>query len=80
MAGVWSSIVTKLFRPENKAGRLKQENARIDKEILSKKLEIKKLKKTLASNRKEKFIKKLEKLPAQVVLVNIDGISRTSDR
>ena len=31
MAGVWSSIVTKLFRPENKAGRLKQENARIDK-------------------------------------------------
>ena len=80
MAGVWSAIVTKLFRPENKAEILKQETARIDKEMLSKKLEIKKLKKTLASHRKEKFFKKLEKLPAQVVLVNIDGISRTSDR
>ena len=80
MAGMWSSIVTKLFRPESKAERLKQETTRIDKEIVGKKLEIKKLKKTLTNKRKEKFIKKLEKLPAQVVIVNIDGISRTSDR
>ena len=79
MAGVLRGIVAALFKPKDEAERLKQENARIDKEIASKKLEIKKIKTNLKDYRKDKFHKKMEKLSAQVTMVNIDGLSRTSD-
>ena len=80
MAGVWSSIASALFKPKDEAEKLKKENARIDKEIATKTLEIKKLKTNLKTYRKEKFHKKLEKLPAQVRMINIDGLSKTSDK
>ena len=79
MAGMLRGIVAALFKPKDEAERSKQENARIDKEIASKKLEIKKIKTNLKDYRKDKFHKKMEKLSAQVTMVNIDGLSRTSD-
>ena len=79
MAGIWNAVASALFKPKDEAERLKKENARIDKEIESKKLEIKKIKTTLKNHRKEKFHKKLEKMPAKVKLVNIEGLLRTSD-
>ena len=43
MAGIWNAVASALFKPKDEAERLKKENARIDKEIESKKLEIKKI-------------------------------------
>merc|ERR1719250_170173 len=75
MAGIWAAVASALFRPKDEAERLKKENARIDK----KKLEIKKIKMSIKNRRKEKFHKKLTRMPAEVKMVNIDGLSRTSD-
>ena len=80
MAGVWNAIVTAVLRTRDKDEKLRKENARIDREIASKKLEIKKIKTNVRNYRKDKFHDKLEKLPAKVTVVNIDGLSRTSDK
>ena len=79
MAGIWAAVASALLRPKDEAETLKKENARIDKEIENKKLEIKKIKMTIKNRRKEKFHKKLTRMPAEVKMVNIDGLSRTSD-
>ena len=79
MVGVWNAVASSLFKPKDEAERLKKENAKIDKEIESKKLEIKKIKTTLRNHRKDKFHAKMERLPATVRIINIDGLSKTSD-
>ena len=68
------------FQPKNEAERKKKENARIDREIANKKLEIKRLKSKIQYRKKDKFRKKMERLPAQVKLISIEGLSRTADR
>ena len=79
MAGVLREMVAALFQPKDEAERLKQENARKDKEIASRKLLMKKIKTNLKNYREDRFNKKMEKFPAKVKMINIDGLSKTSD-
>ena len=52
----------------------------MDRLIAEKKLRIKHLKKRLRNKKKDKFMKRMESLSAQVKMVHINGLGKTSDK
>ena len=52
---------------------------RVDRLIAEKKLRIRHLRKKVKTRKKENFMKRMESLPAQVKLVQIDGLAKTSE-
>ena len=79
MTGSWFKALWSIFDTNNGAEKVRKENAKIDREIESKKLEIKKLKSLLRERKEDKFHRRMEKLPAKIKEINISGLSRTSD-
>ena len=74
MVNLWD-----LFRAQSEEERLKRKNADLDRKIRNKELEIKMIKKKLQGYRQNKFRKKMEKRPAKIESISIEGLNRTSD-
>jgi len=80
MSTYWTSLLASIFPPRSQEEAIRREHARVDHLIAEKKLRVKYLKKRVKERKKEKFIKKMEKIPAKVAMVHIDGLSKTSDQ
>ena len=68
-----------LFPAQTEEERLRRRNAALDKKIGNKELEIKMIKKKLQKYRQNKFRKRMEKRPAKLQKITIEGLNRTSD-
>ena len=68
-----------LFPAHTEEERLRRRNAALDKKIGNKELEIKMIKKKLQKYRQNKFRKRMEKRPAKLQKITIEGLNRTSD-
>ena len=83
MSSYWTSFFSSIFPPQSEEEVVRRENARVDHLIAEKKLRIKHLKKKVKARkdkrRKENFMKRMETLSAQVRMVHIEGLGRTSD-
>ena len=83
MSSYWTAFFSSIFPPQSEEEVVRRENARVDHLIAEKKLRIKHLKKKVKARkekrRKDKFMKRMETLSAQVRMVHIEGLGRTSD-
>ena len=68
------------FRAQTEEEKMRRKNAELDKKIGNKELEIKVIKKKLQRYRQDKFRKKMEKRPAFIKKITIEGLNRTSDQ
>jgi len=79
MTSYWTALLASLFPPRDEEEALRRENGRVDRLIAEKKLRIRHLRKKVKTRKKENFMKRMESLPAQVKLVQIDGLAKTSE-
>ena len=68
-----------IFTAQSDEEKLRRKNAELDRKIGNKELEIKMIKKKLQNYRQNKFRKRMEKRPAKLKKISIEGLNRTSD-